>query len=170
MVANLVARWRGSHTENTRTPTSRTKYSHLSPRQTALLLARREEGLDEGQRRIVTKLTTTSPELATLHGLAHDFSQLLRSRRDDDFPAWIAQALASGVPEIKRFCDGLLRDETAIRAAIRLPWSNGQVEGQVHRLKLIKRQMYGRAGFLLLKRRVLPLCSRGGVALAGRSP
>jgi transposase len=57
---------------------------------------------------------------------------------------------------IHRFTTGLRRDEAAIAAAVLLPWSNGQVEGQVHRLKLIKRQMYGRAGFQLLRRRVLP--------------
>jgi transposase len=61
---------------------------------------------------------------------------------------------------MKRFAEALLRDQPAILAAVRLPRSNGQVEGQVHRLKLIKRQMYGRAGFLLLKRRVLPPSAR----------
>ena len=55
-----------------------------------------------------------------------------------------------------RFCDGLRRDEKAVNAAVVLPWSNGQVEGQIHRLKLVKRQMYGRAKFNLLRRRVLP--------------
>ena len=61
-----------------------------------------------------------------------------------------------GLPEIVRFCDGLRRDEKAVSAAVVLPWSNGQVEGQIYRLKLVKRQMYGRAKFNLLRRRVLP--------------
>ena len=60
------------------------------------------------------------------------------------------------MPEISRFCDGLLRDAAAVAAAVILPWSNGQVEGQIHRLKLVKRQMYGRAKFELLRCRVLP--------------
>ena len=60
------------------------------------------------------------------------------------------------VPEINRFCDELLRDAEAVAAAVILPWSNGQVEGQIHRLKLVKRQMYGRAHFKLLRCRVLP--------------
>ncbi len=170
MVANLVARWRSSRNEDARVQTARMKCIHLSPRQAALLLARRDDGLNDVQRRILTKLTTAWPAIATLHGLARDFGKLLRSQREDDLPPWIEQAVASGLPEIKRFCEGLLRDEAAIRAAIRLPWSNGQVEGQVHRLKLIKRQMYGRAGFLLLKRRVLPLWSRCGAPMSGRSP
>jgi transposase len=55
-----------------------------------------------------------------------------------------------------RFCDGLRRDEKALNAAVILPWSNGQVEGQIHRPKLVKRQMYGRGKFNLLRRRVLP--------------
>jgi transposase len=56
---------------------------------------------------------------------------------------------------LARFATSLERDEAAILAAMRLPWSNGQVEGQVHRLKLIKRQMYGRANFDLLRLRVV---------------
>jgi transposase len=53
------------------------------------------------------------------------------------------------------FARHLVRDKDAVEAALKLPWSQGQVEGQVHRLKLIKRQMYGRAGFDLLRLRVL---------------
>ena len=64
--------------------------------------------------------------------------------------------IEQGCRKISRFCDGLLRDAKAVTAAVTLPWSNGQVEGQVHRLKLVKRQMYGRAKFNLLRRRVLP--------------
>src|ERR1022692_4485059 len=69
---------------------------------------------------------------------------------------WINQARGTGLVEIGHFCDGLRRDEKAVNAAVILPWSNGQVEGQIHRLKLVKRQMYGRAKFNLLRRRVLP--------------
>jgi transposase len=69
---------------------------------------------------------------------------------------WIESATALQLPAIKNFCDGLLRDRDAVTAAISMKWSNGQVEGQVHRLKLIKRQMYGRASFKLLRARVLP--------------
>ena len=68
-----------------------------------------------------------------------------------------------------RFCDGLLRDEKAVNAAVALPWSNGQVEGQIHRLKLVKRQMYGRAKFNLLRRRVLPYVA-AAVTLSPQSP
>ena len=66
------------------------------------------------------------------------------------------QASRSEFGAIHRFASGLRRDEAAIAAAVSSSWSNGQVEGQVHRLKLIKRQMYGRASFQLLRRRILP--------------
>jgi transposase len=65
---------------------------------------------------------------------------------------WLHQAEASALAS---FAAGLRRDEDALRAALTEPWSNGQVEGQVNRLKVIKREMYGRAGFELLRCRVL---------------
>ena len=67
------------------------------------------------------------------------------------------RATATGIPALKSFVAGLRRDQSAVAAAFSSEWSSGQVEGQIHRLKLIKRQMYGRAGFALLRRRVLPL-------------
>jgi len=69
--------------------------------------------------------------------------------------AWIADASASTVSCIKQFAKGIQADYDAVLAALQLPWSNAQLEGQVNRLKLIKRQMYGRAKFDLLKIRVM---------------
>jgi transposase len=68
--------------------------------------------------------------------------------------AWIEEAGASAAPEVRRFAQGLKHDLDAVLAAFQLPWSQGQVEGQVNRLKTLKRQMYGRAGPLLLQRRL----------------
>jgi transposase len=65
---------------------------------------------------------------------------------------WLA---AANKTALAGFAVRLERDQTAVQAALKLPWNNGHVEGQVHRLKLIKRQMYGRAGFDLLRLRVL---------------
>ena len=162
MVAKLVAEFRTSGTKyfRQRVVQPEVKHHDLSPRQAAMLMARRPEDLSVDQQRLVARLTEASPEIATMHNLVGEFRALLRGRREEDLPTWTDHAVASGLPEMKRFCETLLRDQSAVRAAIRLPWSNGQVEGQVHRLKLIKRQMYGRAGFLLLKRRVLPPCAR----------
>jgi len=70
-------------------------------------------------------------------------------------PAWLAEARACGVGTVETFVAGLEQDGAAVRAALTLPWSNGQAEGQINRLKLLKRQSYGRASFDLLRRRVL---------------
>jgi transposase len=69
--------------------------------------------------------------------------------------AWLRDARACGVPAMGTFAAGLEQDGAAVRAALTTPWSNGQAEGQITRLKLPKRQVYGRAGFDLLRRRVL---------------
>jgi transposase len=81
---------------------------------------------------------------------------MLRLRRGGQgLSPWLKTAARSGVAELRRFALGLWRDYRAIEAAMTLPWSNGQVEGQINRLKLIKRSMYGRANFDLLRLRVL---------------
>jgi transposase len=72
-----------------------------------------------------------------------------------DLEAWLADARSSGARAVETFAVGLEQDGAAVRAALTTPWSNGQAEGQVTRLKLLKRQMYGRAGFDLLRRRTL---------------
>jgi transposase len=81
---------------------------------------------------------------------------MVRKRQGEDLDGWLAKA---GTPatakELRSFAEGLRKDEKAVRAALELEWSNGQLEGQVNRLKMIKRQMYGRAGFSLLRQRVL---------------
>jgi transposase len=69
--------------------------------------------------------------------------------------AWLKACRDSGIAEFASFADGINGDRSAIRAALTLAWSNGQLEGQVNRLKLLKRQMYGRANFDLLRIRVL---------------
>jgi len=68
---------------------------------------------------------------------------------------WIARVRASEIADLQRFATGLLLDKAAVQAGLTLEWSNGQTEGQVNRLKTVKRQMYGRASFDLLRQRVL---------------
>ena len=81
---------------------------------------------------------------------------MVRGRQPQALDRWIERTQESGVPrELRSFGDVVKSDYAAVRAALTLPWSNGQVEGQVNRLKLIKRQMYGRAKFDLLRQRVL---------------
>ncbi len=80
------------------------------------------------------------------------FAELLRQRRPAGFDPWLDAVTAT---ELRGFAAGLRQDKAAVRAAMGEPWSNGPVEGQVNRLKLIKRSMYGRASFDLLRQRVL---------------
>ena len=141
-----------------------------SPRQAAMLLARRPEKLKSDEQQLLAKLQECCPDVPTLYGLTQGFAEVLRSKRSEALQTWLADADKAALPEISRFCDGLRRDESAVTAAVTLPWSNGQVEGQIHRLKLVKRQMYGRAKFCLLRARVLPYVP-GTVALPpGKAP
>jgi transposase len=85
-----------------------------------------------------------------------DFRQAITSKDRDAMLDWIRTATHSGLGPVVRFAYGLKKDLAAVIAAVETPWSNGQIEGQINRLKAIKRQMYGRAGFHLLRARVLP--------------
>ena len=126
-----------------------------SPRQTAWLLrnaAAEPDELTSEERAYVAALTTACPALARAQMLARAFGQMLADKNPTGLVAWLADAADS---ELASFAAGLQRDRDAVLAAVRFPWSNGQVEGHVHRLKLLKRTMYGRAGFALLRTRVL---------------
>ena len=88
--------------------------------------------------------------------MAHQFARMVHDRQADSLDGWIERTCGADVPhELTVFAEGLLPDYEAVKGALSLEWSNGQVEGQVNRLKMIKRQMYGRAGFALLRQRVL---------------
>jgi transposase len=80
---------------------------------------------------------------------------LVRERRGADLEAWITEVAASGIEALARFAQGFQNDLPAITAGLTLPWSNGPVEGQINRLKLLKRQSYGRAGVGLLRQRLM---------------
>ncbi len=94
-------------------------------------------------------------DFALLYQLAQSFLTLLHEHTDEGLTEWLAQMQKSGVPELLSFAAGIGRDEAAVRAGLRLKWSQGPVEGAVNRVKLIKRSMYGRANFDLLRTRVL---------------
>jgi transposase len=68
---------------------------------------------------------------------------------------WLKQAVATGIKELKSFAKGLISEFEAVKNAVTMPWSNGQVERQINKLKTIKRQMYGQASFELLRKRLL---------------
>ncbi len=96
-----------------------------------------------------------SPVIQRAYTLTTEFLQLVSERARDRLPAWLAAAHDSGILELQRFARGLERDRAAVDAGLALEWSNGQVEGQVNRLKMVKRQMFGRASFALLRHRLL---------------
>jgi transposase len=115
----------------------------------------KEEKLEEQQLTFMRCLCEVSSEIAEVRGLAQRFGRLIREHDLKEFPIWLEDAARSTSKEIKSFVVGLKRDQKAVEAALQHPWSNGQTEGQVNKLKNVKRQMYGRAKFDLLKARVL---------------
>lgn len=117
----------------------------LSPRQAVKLLLNPELVKDETEQRYLATLRQLSPDVSAVERLGIEFQHLVTDRRGDLFDEWLKQVRVSGVKEVENWTDGLLADEAAVRNALSLSWSNGQVEGQVNRLKTIKRQMYGRA-------------------------
>jgi transposase len=125
-----------------------------SAREAAWMLFRPEELTDE-DKKTVEMLCRLSPEVRQAQQLALGFVEVVKERRADRLREWIINAQRSGVSEFVSFANGITSDFQAVRAALEYEWSNGQVEGQVHRLKLVKRQMYGRGKLDLLRARVL---------------
>jgi transposase len=101
------------------------------------------------------QLCAMDASMARAHGLSQAFLAMVRERRGSDLETWIAETMQSGIDALARFARGLQEDLAAVTAGLTLEWSNGATEGHVHRLKLVKRQGYGRAGFSLLRQRVL---------------
>ena len=105
--------------------------------------------------RFVDALCRIEPSISVGASLARNFLGLIHRRDLAGFDRWLDRAINCSVPEMRRFAESLRVDSAAVRAAFSSPWSSGQVEGQVNRLKFLKRQMYGRASLELLRLRVL---------------
>lgn len=103
--------------------------------------------------RVLAALRARNPAVHAVIAVAEELIDMIRKRRATPLTEWAAQATASGDPDLKNLAASFLSDGAAIQAALTEPWSNGPVEGQVNRLKTIKRQMYGRAGMKLLRAR-----------------
>lgn len=125
------------------------------PSKLRLLLFKGEKDLTKKERRLIAHLCSLSYELKTVRTLSQSFYRMMQQKKSSDLKPWIDKVLNTSIYEIKSFAQGLMHDFEAIKNAFRLKWSNGQVEGQINKLKTVKRQMYGRASFDLLRKRLL---------------
>jgi transposase len=132
-----------------------------SPSRVQFLLAKTDKDLSAGQQAFLKVFFTHCPLADAARKLALEFRMLLKEKKPELLSGWIQQAKTSGLAALKNFAQGLEGDYEAVKAAATFPWSNGPVEGHVNRLKTIKRQMYGRAGFELLRKRVLYYADTG---------
>jgi transposase len=126
-----------------------------SARRLSFEWARRPEKRKPPEQARLDAIRGCSAELATALDLADGFADLIRKRSSATLAEWLVRGEASSDPDPRRFAEGIRRDEASVYAAVTERWSNGPVEGHVNRLKTVKRQMYGRAGFVLLRARVL---------------
>jgi transposase len=127
----------------------------ISSRQATWLVLRRPQDLSSEDQQALEFVMQAHAQLGVACKLAQSFALMVREKKVSALEAWLQEASRSGIAELRTFAAGIKRDQVAVQAALTYSWSQGQVEGQVHRLKLLKRQSYGRAGFDLLRRRVL---------------
>ncbi len=127
----------------------------LRTRRVAWWLLRRPDTLSTGHQAVLARMEQASPTFGQLYRLTVQFTEMLRKRQVAQLRPWLDAAQASDLKELKSLAEGMERDYAAVEAALRLPYSTGPVEGNINRLKLIKRSGYGRAGFDLLRLRVL---------------
>jgi transposase len=127
----------------------------LTPRNAAWLVLRRAEEHDAEATGRLDRLRLPQGTMAEAIALGEEFAALVRARDPERLEPWLVRAQASVLPAFRNFAEKLHADAEAVRAAVSLPWSTGSVEGQINRLKMPKRQMYGRANLDLLNRRFL---------------
>ncbi len=153
--ADFVARLRREEHDG-KSRTSPSAGDPLTPHTAAMLLLRRPERCNEAERAALAQLRDVHPDVGTTVAFTERFVKIVRERRGAELLGeWLVDAEASDTCEIQQFAYKVRRDEAAVRAGCTLEWSNGQTEGQITRLKAIKRSMYGRAKFDLLRRRAL---------------
>ncbi len=149
MVKDRVAPWRTQSRATPRLP------QRFTPRATMWLLRRPDAELQPQETAYVAALVTRCPDIAVAQALTRDVIAMIHARDVGALAGWLERAQASAIREFTGFARGIRRDQAAVEAAFTVEWNNGAVEGHVNRLKLIKRQGYGRAGFELLRQRVL---------------
>ena len=142
-------------TEQSRQSTNEPRSRPPTPRELAWLVLQRPDQCVAADQVRLTHLQHAAPELERVVTLAQEFAVMVRERQPTRLDSWLERTATSGLGALQSFAGGIRRDYAAVRAALTLPFSNGVVEGNVNRLKFLKRQMYGRAKFDLLRKRVL---------------
>jgi transposase len=148
--SNLLVRYLNQGRADTERP-------HIAPRKATQILLTRPDNLTDGQRKTAARLASACPEMEALASLIRSFAAMLTPApgNQDKLQQWITDARAADLPDLHSFTRGLDLDVTAATAAVTLPHHNGRTEGVNNKTKMIKRQMYGRAGFTLLRHRIL---------------
>jgi transposase len=126
-----------------------------SSRRLAWLLVRDPDRLTVPERAALAQMRQACRDVDAAYPLVREFVRMIRERTPEALAPWFATVAATAVPDLRTFAAGLRRDERAVVAALTLPWSNGQTEGHVNKLKVLRRQMYGRGSLDLLRRRLL---------------
>jgi transposase len=150
-----LRKWRGTVPEVIQKLRLLPDFPPPSPRQAAWWLCLDEDRLEKQEKEYAAALPRLSPDIHTLRELTWEFKQLVKQRQEARLDQWRETVARSGLGELKSFAESLMNDEAAVCEAMRSKWSNGQTEGQVNRLTLVKRQMYGRGKADLLRARVL---------------
>ena len=136
--------------------TTSTGSRQLSPQVAVALLGKIRAELTSKQAQIVDILKRHCPGFAVMRKLVFSFRAILRGGKVTTLHRWMEDARKTGIHSLERFVRTLKQDLSAVESAVSKPWSNGPVEGHINRLKMLKRQMYGRAGIELLRARLLP--------------
>ena len=126
-----------------------------TPRTVAWAIVRRPEKRDEADQQRIDEVCQRHPIVAEAVALGEAFARLVREQRADQLDDWLEQASQSAAAAFRNVATSLRRDYAAVQAGMSLAWSSGPVEGQINRLKMIKRTMFGRAKLDLLRKRVL---------------
>ncbi|MFF1650931.1 transposase [Streptomyces sp. NPDC058240] len=126
-----------------------------SPRTVGGWVLRRPETLSESEHLHLKNVRANRPEIDALTRHVRSFATMLTERQGERLPDWLAAVRHDDLPSLHTLAAGIDRDRQAVIAGLTLPWNSGVVEGHVNRIKKLKRQMYGRAGFDLLRKRVL---------------
>jgi hypothetical protein len=129
-----------------------------SPRHLVWLLLRDPSSVDNQEQQMLAFLRQEQ-DMKVAYELAQQFGTMVRERQRDTRDAWLTACLASRIPDLETFAVGLQKEYATLKAALTLPSRNGPVEGQVKRLTFMKRSIYGRGGFELVRQRVVSAAS-----------